>query len=160
MPLDIAQNAPRFTLLDANGERFALRDHIGSPIVLYFYPKDMTPGCTKQAEAFRDQNALFCKNKIKVIGISRDTVARHAKFAEKYSLNFTLLADEDGKVCEKYQVWQEKQMYGKSFMGIVRTTYIIDHKGKIAHVFGKVRVKDHIDRVTEALTDLDLLRMR
>ena len=118
-------------------------------IVLYFYPKDMTPGCTLEACDFRDQFKKF-KN-TKIIGISCDSAERHHKFIEKYDLPFELISDENKKICEKYGVWQEKKLYGKTFMGIVRSTFIIDKTGVVKKIFPKVKVKGHVDEVLEIL---------
>ena len=118
-------------------------------IVLYFYPKDMTPGCTTEACDFKDQFKKF-KNTI-IIGISADSSERHRKFIDKYNLPFELIADEDKKICEKYGVWQEKKLYGKTYMGIVRSTFIIDKIGIVQKIFTKVKVKGHVDEVLESL---------
>ena len=118
-------------------------------IVLYFYPKDMTPGCTLEACDFRDQFKKF-KN-TKIIGISCDSSERHQKFIEKYDLPFELISDENKKICEKYGVWQEKKLYGKTFMGIVRSTFIIDKTGVVKKIFPKVKVKGHVDEVLKIL---------
>lgn len=153
MAVEIGKSAPKFSLLSQHEEKIALKDQLGSKVVLYFYPKDMTPGCTKQAEMFRDHLLKIKKKNAKVIGISRDSLSRHQKFAQKYDLNFDLLSDEKGTVCEKYHVWQEKKMYGKVFMGIIRTTFIIDEKGKISHIFTKVKVAIHLEQVLNALSE-------
>ena len=118
-------------------------------IVLYFYPKDMTPGCTTEACDFKDQFKKF-KNTI-IIGISADSSERHRKFIDKYNLPFELIADENKKICEKYGVWQEKKLYGKTYMGIVRSTFIIDKAGIVQKIFTKVKVKCHVDEVLETL---------
>ena len=151
MTLEAGRKAPLFTLPDDNGEKVALKDLKGKKVILYFYPKDMTPGCTTEACDFRDVRAKLSRKNTVVLGVSRDPVEKHQKFRDKYQLNFPLLSDENGKVCEKYGVWQEKQLYGKKFMGIVRTTYLIDENGKIEHVFEKVRVKGHSAKVLELL---------
>ncbi|NBX93059.1 MAG: thioredoxin-dependent thiol peroxidase [Proteobacteria bacterium] len=149
--LKVGDKAPRFMLVDDSGKKISLKDFKGKKVVLYFYPKDLTPGCTVEACDFRDASALFKKKKAVVLGVSRDSVALHKKFKEKHELNFPLLADEDGKVCEAFGVWQEKSMYGKKYMGIARTTFVIDEQGKVEQVFEKVKVKGHIDEVLEAL---------
>ena len=149
------QKAPAFSLLNDNGEKISLSDFKGKKIVLYFYPKDMTPGCTQQACDFQASASDYKKKKTVVLGISKDSVERHQKFKEKYDLDFPLLADVDGKACEAYGVWQEKSLYGKKFMGIVRTTFIIDSKGKIAKIFPKVKVKGHSAAVLEALAEVE-----
>ena len=143
--------APAFRLPTDKGEEVALKDLKGKRVVLYFYPKDMTPGCTQEACDFRDASALFKKGKTVILGISRDSVERHQKFREKYQLDFPLLSDEDGKVCKAYGVWKEKSLYGKKFMGIERTTFIIGPDGRIEKLFPKVKVNGHITGVLEAI---------
>ena len=149
--LEVGKKAPAFSLQDGNGKKVALNDFKGKKIVLYFYPKDMTSGCTQEACDFRDSFPNFRKVKAEVLGISIDSVASHKKFAEKYNLPFTLLSDEKKEVVEKYGVWKEKSMYGKKYMGIERTTFIIDEDGKIQNIFPKVKVTGHIEEVMEAL---------
>ena len=149
--LEAGDKAPAFTLEDDQGRKVSLKDFVGSPVILYFYPKDATPGCTTEACDFRDAAPKWKRRKVQVLGISRDSVASHAKFRNKHELNFPLLADTDGIVCEAYGVWKEKSLYGKKFMGIERTTFVIDSKGVIAHVFRKVKVAGHVDAVLEAL---------
>jgi len=132
MPLiDAGQRAPQFTLLDQHGEKHALKAFAGQPVVLYFYPKDNTSGCTKQACALRDAMPEFEELGCAVLGVSPQGVDSKAKFASDHDLNFPVLADDDAKVCDKYGVWQEKSMYGNTYMGVVRTTYVIDAKGKV-----------------------------
>ena len=143
--------APVFSLPADNGKRVALKDFKGQRVVLYFYPKDLTPGCTTEAQDFRDALSKFKRRKTVVLGVSRDPVDRHEKFREKHSLNFPLLSDEAGKVCEAYGVWKQKSLYGRKFMGIERTTFIIGEDGKILKIFPKVRVKGHADAVLESL---------
>jgi len=144
--------APDFTALDQNGRKVKLSSFKGKKnIVLYFYPKDMTPGCTTQACGFRDQQKKF-KNTV-ILGVSIDSQERHQKFIEKYDLPFTLLADTDKKVVQKYGVWQEKKLYGKTFMGIVRTTFLIDKTGTVKKIFPKVKVKTHIEEVLKELKE-------
>jgi peroxiredoxin Q/BCP len=145
--------APAFRLLDGDGNKVALSDFKGKTVVLYFYPKDMTPGCTQEACDFRDQQAALKKAKAVVLGVSRDSRERHQKFTAKYELNFPLLADEDGKVCEAYGVWKEKSLYGRKFMGIERTTFVIGSDGKIKKIFPKVKVKGHAPAVLEAIRE-------
>ncbi|MEO1498188.1 MAG: thioredoxin-dependent thiol peroxidase [Planctomycetota bacterium] len=146
--------APAFTLTADSGEKVRLSELSGSPVVLYFYPKDDTPGCTKEACAFRDaENALTAAGAT-VLGVSPDDVASHEKFRDKYSLNFPLLADADHKVAEKYGAWREKNMYGKKSMGIQRCTYLIDAEGKVAKLWKRVKVDGHDQQVLEALGDL------
>ncbi|MFN6303558.1 MAG: thioredoxin-dependent thiol peroxidase [Planctomycetota bacterium] len=152
--LEPGTKAPAFTLLDAEGKKVKLTDFKGSPVVLYFYPKDDTPGCTKEACAFRDRSAELKKIGAVVLGVSPDTPASHTKFRDKYSLNFTLLADESHEVAEKFGAWREKNMYGKKSMGIQRSTYLIDAQGKVARVWKKVSVDGHDAEVLEALQEL------
>ena len=137
--LKIGDIAPDFTLLDSEGREHKLSDYLGKKIVLYFYPKDNTPGCTRQACAFASAYDAFRERDIVVIGISRDSVASHKKFAEKYSLPFILLSDPDLVAIQAYGVWQEKKLYGKTSFGVVRTTFIIDEEGKISAVMPKVK---------------------
>lgn len=137
--LEIGSKAPDFTLPDSQGREFSLKDFAGRRLVLYFYPKDNTPGCTKQACAFAAAYEEFKSRDIAVVGISRDSVASHERFAQKYSLPFTLLSDKEIATCQAYGVWQEKKMCGKVSMGIVRTTFIIDENGIITHIMPKVK---------------------
>ena len=125
----------------------------GKKVVLYFYPKDDTSGCTQESCDFRDNLAAFSRSGAAVIGISRDPVASHDKFKKKHALNFPLASDEDGKVCEKYGVWAEKSMYGKKYMGIERSTFLIDENGKISQVWRKVKVAGHAEEVLRAIRD-------
>jgi len=148
-------NAPEFSLPDQHGNDHALSDYRGSWVVLYFYPKDMTPGCTTEACRFRDEFPAFGKLDAIILGISKDSIKRHAKFADKYQLPFTLLSDENSDVCDRYDVWKSKSLYGKSFMGIVRSTFLIDPSGKIAKIYPKVKVKEH---AAELLEDLNTLK--
>ncbi|HCG73312.1 MAG TPA: thioredoxin-dependent thiol peroxidase [Nitrospina sp.] len=145
--------APDFTALDQDGKKVKLSSFKGKKnIALYFYPKDMTPGCTTQACDFRDQQKNF-KSTV-ILGVSIDSQERHQKFIEKHDLPFTLLADVDKKVVQKYGVWQEKKLYGKTFMGIVRSTFIIDKTGTVRKIFVKVKVKNHIEEVLNTLKEL------
>ena len=145
--------APDFTALDQDGKKVKLSSFKGKKnIALYFYPKDMTPGCTTQACDFRDQQKNF-KSTV-ILGVSIDSQERHQKFIEKHDLPFTLLADVDKKVVQKYGVWQEKKLYGKTFMGIVRSTFIIDKTGTVRKIFLKVKVKNHIEEVLSAIKEL------
>ena len=137
--LEIGMKAPDFTLFDKDGNAVSLSDFIGKKVVLYFYPKDNTPGCTRQACAFAGAYEAFKQKNVEIIGISRDSVASHVKFAEKYNLPFTLLADPDLVAIQAYGVWQEKKLYGKVSMGVVRTTFIIDEQGNIEHVMPRVK---------------------
>jgi peroxiredoxin Q/BCP len=152
--LKVGDKAPAFKLKNQDAKLFSLADLKGKPFVLYFYPKDDTSGCTKEACNFRDEFPKFEKLKAEIIGISADSVESHKKFAEKYNLPFDLLSDEKKEVVEKYGVWQEKSMYGKKYMGIVRTTFIIDATGKISKIFPKVKVDEHNSEVMEALKEL------
>lgn len=149
--LKVGDKAPAFTLRDDSGKKVSLKDFKGKRVVLYFYPKDLTPGCTVEACDFRDASALIKKKKAVVLGVSKDKVITHQKFKEKHELNFPLLSDEEGKVCKDYGVWQEKSLYGKKYMGIARTTFIIGPTGKVEHVFEKVKVKGHTKEVLELL---------
>jgi peroxiredoxin Q/BCP len=146
--------APDFTLTADNGAKIKLSSLRGQPVVLYFYPKDDTPGCTKEACAFRDQHKALAKHGAKVFGVSPDDVDSHQKFRDKFELNFPLLVDTDHKVAEKYGAWREKNMYGKKSMGIQRSTYLIDAEGKIAKVWQRVQVDGHDDQVLAALAEL------
>ena len=149
--LKIGDKAPAFKLKDQSGETVSLSDFKGQPVVLYFYPKDMTPGCTQEACDFRDNFARLKKGKTVVLGVSKDTTDLHKKFATKYELNFPLLADIDGKACEAYGAWQEKSMYGKKYMGTNRITFIIDEEGTIAHIITKVDTKSPTEQVLQLL---------
>ncbi len=143
--------APSFSLADQDGKTHSLKDCLGKKVVLYFYPKDNTPGCTKEACSFRDEIAFFKKNDTIIFGVSADSVKSHKNFSEKFSLPFPLLSDESKKMIEAYGVWKEKSMYGKKYMGIERTTVIIDEKGKVKKIFAKVKVEGHTEEVLEAL---------
>lgn len=147
--------APTFTLPADDGSTIKLADLKGSPVVLYFYPADDTPGCTREACAFRDRSAELKKLGAKVFGVSPDSVASHQKFRDKFSLNFPLLADEGHQVAEKYGAWREKNMYGKKSMGIARSTFLIDGKGIIRRVWKSVKVDGHDEAVLAALRELD-----
>ncbi|MDT8863082.1 thioredoxin-dependent thiol peroxidase [Alkalihalobacillus sp. MEB130] len=149
MTIEMGQEAPLFSLPANNGEMVSLEDFKGKNIVLYFYPKDMTPGCTTQACDFRDKISDFSDLDTVILGVSPDPVARHAKFIEKYQLPFLLLADEEHKVAEQYGVWKLKKNFGKEYMGIERSTFIIDKQGNLVKEWRKVKVKDHVE---EALT--------
>jgi peroxiredoxin Q/BCP len=149
--LKVGQKAPDFSLMDDTGRKVKLSDFRGKKVVLYFYPKDDTPGCTKEACNFRDGLTEISKHGAVVLGISADAVDSHKNFKDKFHLNFPLLADTDKKTIEDYGVWKEKSLYGKKYMGIERTTFIIDQQGKISHVFPKVKVDQHYDEVLDAL---------
>ncbi len=149
--IKIGDKAPDFRLTADNGETVSLKDFRGKKVVLYFYPKDMTSGCTAEACDFRDNIKKIEKKNTVVIGVSADDTKSHVKFKEKYNLPFTLLSDSTHKMLLEYGVWQEKSMYGRKYMGIVRTTFIIDEKGKIQNVFEKVKVKGHVEDILEIL---------
>jgi len=143
--------APDFELPDETGTLQKLSDFRGKPVVLYFYPKDDTPGCTTEACNFRDDYSDYEKANVVILGVSPDSVKSHVKFKEKYGLPFPLLADEDHKVCELYNVWALKKFMGREYMGVLRTTYLIDAQGKIVHVFEKVKPAEHSAEVLGAL---------
>ena len=150
MSAEIGKPAPEFVLPTDGGGRLRLKDLRGKKVVLYFYPKDMTSGCTIEACAFRDRMPELAKAGIAVIGVSRDSVASHDKFKKKYELPFTLASDEEGKVTEAYGTWVQKSMYGRKYMGIERTTFLVDEKGVIRNIWHKVKVPGHVDEVLEA----------
>ncbi|GIK60519.1 MAG: thioredoxin-dependent thiol peroxidase [Ignavibacteriota bacterium] len=154
MALKVGDKAPAFKLKNQDEETISLSGLKGKPVVLYFYPKDDTPGCTKEACNFRDEFPKFGKLKAEIIGISTDSVKSHKKFAEKYGLPFILLADEKKQVVQEYGVWKEKNMYGRKYLGIERTTFIINSDGRIANIFPKVKVDEHNKEVMEALKEL------
>lgn len=153
MSVETGKKAPDFILPASNGNDVQLSDFIGKNVVLYFYPKDMTPGCTTQACDFRDKHADFDKQNTVILGISPDPLARHEKFIEKHGLPFLLLADEEHKVAELYEVWKLKKNFGKEYMGIERSTFIIDKDGSIAKEYRKVKVKDHVDEALQFIED-------
>jgi thioredoxin-dependent peroxiredoxin len=147
------QRAPAFSLQDQEGNRHQLKDLAGRWVVLYFYPKDDTPGCTREACAFRDQHPALGRHDAVVLGVSPDDAKRHQKFAAKYELNFPLLVDPEHKVAEKYGAWGEKSLYGRKFMGITRSTFLIGPDGRIARVWPKVKVEGHVDEVLQAIDE-------
>ncbi|WP_193179375.1 thioredoxin-dependent thiol peroxidase [Nisaea sediminum] len=147
---DVGDKAPDFNMATDGGGTVSLADLKGKKVVLYFYPKDDTPGCTKEACAFRDAMPDFSGVDAEIIGVSKDSAAKHDKFKAKYDLPFTLASDEDSDVCERYGVWVEKNMYGKKYMGIERATFLIDGDGKVRHVWRKVKVPGHADEVLAA----------
>jgi peroxiredoxin Q/BCP len=152
--IEAGERAPTFTLTADDGQQVRLADLKGKPVVLYFYPKDDTPGCTREACAFRDQKSRLDKHGVVVLGVSPDAVASHEKFRDKYQLNFPLLADPKHQVAEKYGAWREKNMYGKKSMGIQRSTFLIDAQGKVAHVWKRVQVDGHDEQVLSAIAEL------
>lgn len=152
--LNVGDRAPAFALADQDGTTRSLEDYRGRWLVLYFYPKDDTPGCTKEACGFRDASEDLRALDAAVVGVSADDAAAHAKFAAKYDLNFPLLVDPDKVVLEAYGAWGEKQMYGKTYMGVARITYIIDPDGTIAKVWPKVKADGHAAEVQAALDEL------
>lgn len=152
---EVGKAAPKFTLPAFPEGKVALKDFAGQNVILYFYPKDNTPGCTTESCDFRDNKKAIDKHDAVIFGISPDSVKSHEKFVSKFDLPFQLLADEDHKISEKYGVWVEKSMYGKKYMGIQRATFLINKKGKIAEVWPKVKVKGHVDEVLEKLAELD-----
>lgn len=145
--LTVGGKAPAFTLPAGDGGKISLSEMRGKRTILYFYPKDDTPGCTQESCDFRDNLASFNRAGAAVIGISRDSIASHEKFKKKHKLNFPLASDECGEVCEKYGVWVQKSMYGKKYMGIERSTFLIDERGRIEKIWRKVKVKDHAAEV-------------
>ena len=154
MRVDIGDDAPDFKLPADGGDELSLSSLKGRKVVLYFYPKDDTSGCTKEAMGFRDALADFEQAGATVVGVSKDGVARHDKFKAKYELNFPLVSDEGGTLCEAYGVWVEKSMYGRKYMGIERSTFLIDGDGKIARAWRKVKVTGHVEDVLEAARGL------
>jgi len=153
--IEPGQRAPAFTLTADDGSKVRLSDFKGRPVVLYFYPKDDTPGCTREACAFRDGRAKFQKVGAVVLGVSPDSVESHGRFRDKFGLNFPLLVDADHKVAETYGAWREKNMYGKKTMGIQRSTFVIDQTGKVAKVWKSVKVDGHDEQVLAALAELE-----
>lgn len=152
--LRLGEPAPDFTLADAGGEKVSLSDYRGKVVVLYFYPKDMTPACTTQACDFRDRYEEFAKLDAVVIGISTDPISRHQRFIEKNQLPFTLLSDVDHEAAEKYGVWQKKKMFGREYMGIVRSTFVIGREGELLKEWRNVKVKEHVREVLEYVRSL------
>ncbi len=149
--INLGDAAPDFSVSDETGKIHTLKDYAGKPLVLYFYPKDDTPGCTAESCDFRDNLKAFGKLGVAVLGVSKDSAASHVKFKKKYDLNFPLLADTDGKMVEAYGVWTEKSMYGKKYMGIDRSTFVIDQAGTIVALWRKVKVEGHVGDVIDAL---------
>lgn len=151
MTLKIGASAPDFTVSDDSGKKISLKDFKGKSVVLYFYPKDETPGCTQEACDFRDHSKIFSQKNAIILGISKDSVKSHEKFKKNHALPFPLLSDETGEVCEKYGVWVEKQMMGKKYMGIERTTFLINPEGVITQIWPKVKVDGHIQEILSTL---------
>ena len=149
--LKIGKKAPDFNLLSGDGKKFSLKDFSGRKLVLYFYPRDNTSGCTEEARSFEKKRGAMKKNGAIVVGVSTDSVDSHAKFASKYGLPFPLLSDEKKSAIKVYGVWKEKSMYGKKYFGIERTTVVIDEKGIIRHIFHRVKVEGHADEVLNVL---------
>jgi len=152
--VDVGEKAPDFSMATDGGGSVSLKDLKGKKVVLYFYPKDDTPGCTKEACAFRDAMPDFTGIDAEIIGVSKDPVAKHDKFKAKYDLPFTLASDEESDVCEQFGVWVEKNMYGRKYMGIERATFLIDGEGVVRNVWRKVKVPGHADAVLEAVKSL------
>jgi peroxiredoxin Q/BCP len=146
-PLQVGDKAPDFAAPDQNGKTVALKDFKGKKVVLYFYPKDDTPGCTKEACSFRDEYATLKKAGYEVVGVSVDSVQKHKKFEEKYSLPFTLVSDEERKIVEAYGVWGKKKFMGREYMGTNRVTFVIDPKGVISHIIDKVDVNNAAEQI-------------
>ena len=152
--ISIGDNAPQFTL-STNGEgQFSLADAAGKYLILYFYPKDDTPGCTKEAIGFSEASAAFEAQNAMVVGVSRDTVKKHDKFVGKYDLRIPLISDAEGGLCEAFSTWVEKSMYGKTYMGIERATFLISPDGKVLHIWRKVKVPGHVEEVLAQLQSL------
>jgi peroxiredoxin Q/BCP len=151
MAVEVGKKAPAFSLPASNGETVALKDFVGKTVVLYFYPKDDTPGCTREACDFRDAVKKFTRKDAIVLGVSPDSLRSHDKFIAKFDLPFLLLADEDHKVADAYGTWAEKSMYGKTYMGVERSTFVIGPDGKVKAIFRKVKVDGHVDEVLEAV---------
>jgi peroxiredoxin Q/BCP len=153
--IEEGKRAPAFTLPSSDGDKVSLGKLKGQNVVLYFYPRDNTPGCTTEANDFNKALKKLEKRGAVVLGVSKDSIESHCKFRDKYKLKFPLLSDPDGKVIEKYGAWGEKNMYGKKSMGIIRTTVLIGADGKVKKIWPKVRVKGHVDKVLEALDELE-----
>lgn len=151
--LNVGNKAPIFSLVANDGKNYSLKDFKGKKIVIYFYPKDDTSGCTAEACSFRDNLTSIKKKGAVLLGVSPDGLKSHEKFVSKYDLNFPVLSDESKEMLSEYGVWQEKSMYGRKYMGVVRTTYIIDEKGKISHIFPKVKVDGHTEEILKALSE-------
>ena len=153
-PIKVGNKAPAFTLADAEGNKHKLSDYLGAPVVLYFYPKDDTSGCTKEAIAFTQHRKAFDDIGVTIVGVSADSVKAHDKFKAKHDLDITLASDEEKSMLEAYGVWVEKSMYGRKYMGIERSTFLIDGDGKVAKAWRKVKVPGHVEAVLEAAKTL------
>lgn len=149
--VEAGQKAPAFSGKDQDGHKVSLADFKGKKLVMFFYPEDDTPTCTEQACNLRDNYTLLQRNGFEVVGVSPDGVDKHAKYQKKFDLPFTLLADPDKKIIEKFGVWGEKNMYGRKYMGLIRTTFVIDEKGVVAHVFKKPKVRQHAEEIINKL---------
>lgn len=149
--LNVGDMAPDFTGLTQDGNSLSLSDLKGSRIVLYFYPKDNTSGCTLEAKSLRDGKAELAERGYRIIGVSPDSERSHQNFCAKHDLNFTLLADTDHSICEAFGVWAEKSMYGRKYMGVVRTTFLLDEEGRITHIFNKVKTAEHYQQIVNEL---------
>ncbi len=149
--LEVGAKAPPFETIDQDGNRVSLKDYRGKKVILYFYPKDDTPGCTREACAFRDDFAKFKKLKVEILGVSTDSEKSHKSFAQKYDLPFRLLVDTEKQIVQSYGVWGEKTLYGRKFMGTNRVTYLIDERGRIAAVFAKVKPDEHAEELLALL---------
>lgn len=149
--LEVGDVAPDFKGLNQNGEQISLSDYNGKKVILYFYPKDNTPGCTSEACDLNDNYNMWLSKGFEVIGVSPDSVASHKEFAEKYQLNFNLVADTEKEILQQYGAWGEKKMYGKTYMGVLRTTFVINEDGRIDQVFEKVKTKEHTNQILSTL---------
>ena len=154
MAIKVGKKVPNFEIPIDDEKNISLKEFAGKNLVIFFYPKDDTPGCTKEACGFRDENKKFNKKNTFIIGISKDSLTRHQKFIDKYDLNFTLASDEKSNICEKFEVWKEKSMYGKKYMGIERSTFLIDSKGILIREWRKVKVKNHVEEVLSEVNNL------
>ena len=152
--IKLGKKAPDFTAVATNDSLFTLSENVGKNIVIYFYPKDNTPGCTKEGEDFRDQFEAFAFHNTLVVGVSRDSVKSHDKFICKYNFPFELIADEDETVCQLFDVIKEKNMYGRKYMGIERSTFLIDSNGTLINEWRKVKVKGHVEEVLDAVNNI------
>ena len=153
--ISIGDNAPQFTLATNGGGQFSFAETVGKYLVLYFYPKDDTPGCTKEAIGFSEERAAFEAQNALVVGVSRDTVQKHDKFISKHDLRIPLISDEDGRLCEAFGTWVEKNMYGKTYMGIERATFLISPEGEVLKIWRKVKVPGHVEEVLSQIQSLN-----